>query len=712
MPVRYQQVIVERVLRQLRTWGGAFLVASTGLGKTVMATHTALRLKRAGEILNVMVFAPKQMRPDWERALKRAGISHEIFTRDLLDQPATTKRGQVARMLAAMEEIDDKYIIFIDESQRFRNRINATGDRTRYSFERLADIVGRKQPKVLLLTATPYAKGVEDLNNQLFLLPHTSPRNTIQDDGQMVLDPFADAIMDTTTWRVRDTEGFFEEFMILPVATVISTSQVAKNFATQTAEGEYIDFGEQRKWLPQIEVRKVKVPLPLEPQMTHALDTGYFKHEMLAYKSRIGFQRTESTVEQNAVVAWMSSPLALRDVLENTIKGTYQVTFTHDQRSRERALGPILANLERFTYANDAKLLALCQFLEHFQALNQKVILFTERLATAVYLEKALSALLPTLRTANVVQETTTGDYALKDFDTEVYDLILDFAPEANRDKTGDRRPQTTYDVLITTDAYSAGINLQDASVVVSYDIAWTPETIIQRAGRILRFWTKPRQVSLYIFVADFQEDVVRRKESDLVEARLKRLVRRARHAEKFSELPLIPDGERAQYDTLGSLTQVTIEEWGFIDPTEMEEFSGVSPFLVHIAELSQSGDYAQTIPDDIMSALAYQGKRHRLYLLLRHEGVFVWTLYDIEQQQLVDLKEDTLLELIRCAPDEVPAGVDPDWIEQYAQEAKALWSKQKKILHPESVERICALYLLPATEGHDLFLRKVSAQT
>jgi hypothetical protein len=43
MPVQYQMVVIERVLRQLKDWGGAMLVASTGLGKTVMATHIALR---------------------------------------------------------------------------------------------------------------------------------------------------------------------------------------------------------------------------------------------------------------------------------------------------------------------------------------------------------------------------------------------------------------------------------------------------------------------------------------------------------------------------------------------------------------------------------------------------------------------------------------------------------------------------------------------
>lgn len=701
MPVAYQQVVIERMLRQLKAYRGAFLVASTGLGKTIMAAHTAYRLRVENEVLNVLVFAPKQVRPDWERVLKSAGLSFEVFTRDLLDQPANKRSHKVRQMLNALESIDEKYIILIDESQRFRNRINATGDRERYSFERLFDVIARKKPKVILLTATPFAKGVDDLNNQLFLLPHTAPRNITREDGQMIFDVMADDLIDPHAWRVRDSDDFFDEFMNLPVCTVISTSQVAKSFATETKEGEYIDFGEQRRWLPQIEIRKIKVPLPLEIEMSHALDEGYFRHEMMSFKSRIGFQRTEATVEQNATVAWMSSPFALRDVVQNTIDDTYKVQFTRSQSDRGDVLGKIANTLSEMQFEDDQKLLALVISLEKFLSEEQKVIIFTERLATAIYLEQAIQHFLSRVRIANVVRETDTG-YELKDFDTEVYDLILDFAPEANSDKISNLKMRMSYDIFITTDAYSAGVNLQDASVVINYDISWTPETIIQRAGRILRFWTKPRQVSLYIFVGSFAYDIERQHASLRVEQRIRRLVQRARHAEKFSELPLIPDGDSAEYASLGDLTDVTIEELGLVDITEIEEFSGVSRFLTHITELNQNRDYAWQIPDDITSALNYDGREPLIYLLLRYQKEYAWTLYEINSQQLVDLKEDALLELLRCEISTVPAPIDPSIVEIEAQKAKNLWIHQMGISVPESVERICALYLMPMSLTED----------
>src|SRR5690606_18299262 len=118
MPVKYQQVVIERLLRQLKEYRGAMLVASTGLGKTVMATHTAYRLREEREIYNVVVFAPQQVHPDWERALDSAGLNHKLFTRNALDRQMT--RGKKSLELkSALEQLGEKHLIIVDESQYF-----------------------------------------------------------------------------------------------------------------------------------------------------------------------------------------------------------------------------------------------------------------------------------------------------------------------------------------------------------------------------------------------------------------------------------------------------------------------------------------------------------------------------------------------------------------------------------------------------------------
>lgn len=54
-------------------------------------------------------------------------------------------------------------------------------------------------------------------------------------------------------------------------------------------------------------------------------------------------------------------------------------------------------------------------------------------------------------------------------------------------DKKVEQQLQTPIDILIATDALSEGQNLQDADMVINYDIHWNPVRAIQRVGRIDR---------------------------------------------------------------------------------------------------------------------------------------------------------------------------------------------------------------------------------
>lgn len=700
MPVKYQQVVVERLLRQLDSYRGAMLVASTGLGKTVMAVHTALRLHQARKIYNVLVFAPKQTHPAWQGDLDSAGVNNTIFTRDLLDFPSTKRSRKVNEIEAHLDRVDDHYLLIIDESHYFRNHERPRDGTARHAFRRLIEVVNSRNPFVLLMTATPLAKGIEDLNTQLLLLPHTGPRTNVTQSGQMTLEGFEDMMMFPEAWGVKGDEDFFEAFVNLPVCTVISTSQVARNFAQHTENGDFVDFHGEPRWLPRIEVCKVKVSMPVERQMSEALDQGYFKHKLKWFQSRGTWHWSESTIENLATIAWCSSPLALAEVVEKTINLDSDVEFVRSNDDIRRTLSPILTALREQEYQDDVKFQTLCRLLQEFRRDGRKVIVFTERHATALYLEKGLRQEIPELRIANVVKEIEPGNYQLKDFETEVAGLIQGFAPEAN--KSFHRvHEQSSYDVFISTDAYGAGVNLQDASVVISYDVAWTADVIIQRAGRILRLWEHPRQVYLYVFIGVFVVDMNRQRESMRVEERVNRLVSRSRQAEKFSELSVLPEADRTQYESLRNLSSVSIEEIGLADFTQIEEFTGVSRFLVHITELQNNLEYAERLPDDINSALVYPETRHRLYLLLKYEGKFHWTVYDIESDKLEDWEDGKLLDLIKCARSTPIASVHPGVIERYAQRSKALWCRMKSINQSEHVERISALYLLPEGERH-----------
>src|SRR5207245_3661432 len=56
-------------------------------------------------------------------------------------------------------------------------------------------------------------------------------------------------------------------------------------------------------------------------------------------------------------------------------------------------------------------------------------------------------------------------------------------------------------DVLIATDLLSEGLNLQDATRVVHYDLPWTPARLAQRVGRVDRLGSPHAWVETVTFL-------------------------------------------------------------------------------------------------------------------------------------------------------------------------------------------------------------------
>jgi superfamily II DNA/RNA helicase len=68
-------------------------------------------------------------------------------------------------------------------------------------------------------------------------------------------------------------------------------------------------------------------------------------------------------------------------------------------------------------------------------------------------------------------------------------DAITAFSPYYNDSSSAELaaqgRPETR--VLISTDVLSEGLNLQDASLMINYDLHWNPVRLMQRIGRVDR---------------------------------------------------------------------------------------------------------------------------------------------------------------------------------------------------------------------------------
>ena len=82
------------------------------------------------------------------------------------------------------------------------------------------------------------------------------------------------------------------------------------------------------------------------------------------------------------------------------------------------------------------------------------------------------------------------------------------FSPKSN-DK--DYPDTEQYRVLIATDVLSEGQNLQDAHVIVNFDLPWAIIRLIQRAGRVDRIGQEANEIYCYsFFPADGVEKIIR----------------------------------------------------------------------------------------------------------------------------------------------------------------------------------------------------------
>ena len=78
--------------------------------------------------------------------------------------------------------------------------------------------------------------------------------------------------------------------------------------------------------------------------------------------------------------------------------------------------------------------------------------------------------------------------------------LAWRFSPVSN-DKRTQVVPDQELDVLIATDVLSEGQNLQDAAIVVNYDLPWAVIRLVQRAGRVDRIGQQAETILCYSFL-------------------------------------------------------------------------------------------------------------------------------------------------------------------------------------------------------------------
>jgi hypothetical protein len=149
------------------------------------------------------------------------------------------------------------------------------------------------------------------------------------------------------------------------------------------------------------------------------------------------------------------------------------------------ALVSVLEAAGAWEAARDTKLDALHALLGKAHA-EEKVLVFTQFADTAAYLARELQG------RGIVSLGCATGD------SEDPTALARRFSPRSNEVvlPEGDELR-----VLIATDLLSEGQNLQDAAIVVNYDLPWAVIRLVQRAGRVDRIGQRAPVVTCYSFL-------------------------------------------------------------------------------------------------------------------------------------------------------------------------------------------------------------------
>ena len=194
---------------------------------------------------------------------------------------------------------------------------------------------------------------------------------------------------------------------------------------------------------------------------------------------RIHAHRRENGSEED-IEGDTSLPVELLEKVEKLPRKEYRVEEILDETYLDMdQLVEFLKSLRDFSPEKDDKLQTLLDLLKHDPLLGKhKVLIFSEYRDTARYLYKSLKD--AGLTHLAEVDSGSSGDRG---------DAITAFAPYYNDSSSATLaeagQPETR--VLISTDVLSEGLNLQDASLMINYDLHWNPVRLMQRIGRVDR---------------------------------------------------------------------------------------------------------------------------------------------------------------------------------------------------------------------------------
>lgn len=524
----FQRDGYERARRIVARHGGVVYADGVGTGKTEIGLafieEVALRDGRYA-----LVICPAQLRRNWEDRIHRARLPAQVLSFNELASDEQLSRGG-SRYLANGK--DAYRLIVIDEAHALRNE-----DTSWYrAMERL---LGGEPKQVVMLTATPINNGLWDLFNLVMLFAHhdrafapigiSSARDLFVRAGANARDPenldpdLLFPLADAVSVR-RDRRFIMERYPgeTFPDGTAVRFPTPVPRTVRYDLDDAHpglfheiinnIDRLEMARYRPSAYLDPPE-PDPAEGQLGGLLQSQLLKRFESCWRACLSTVERMIQAHDAFLTAWDGgrghvpskgtlAEAARADAADSGIASWVEEALTEDHEARpasdfDPAYGDVVARdrelliairdlLGSLTPEDDPKLRLLRELLEEVPP--EKVAVFATYGETIAYLDEHLPE-----RAGGRERVTVIGSQSSPDDRSA---KLGRFSPETVV-RPGYVPPDGEVDLLLSTDVLSEGQNLQQAQAVISYDMPWNPQRVVQRNGRVIRLLSPHDEVFL-----------------------------------------------------------------------------------------------------------------------------------------------------------------------------------------------------------------------
>ena len=509
------------------------LADEVGLGKTIEAGMIIRELKSRGLVSRILVVCPTGLVTQWASEMQEK--FHEKFQVILPSDYDTIRRltdnddvyGQFDQVISPMDSIKpiekhagwseekvEKYneeriysiinsgwdLIIIDEAHRVAG---SSGEVARY---KLGNLLAQASPYLLLLSATPHNGKTEPFLRLIRLLDADAFPNA----KSIVREQVAPFLIRTERREAIDNNG---NLLFKNRITHLVTISWDERNNLQRELYEMVSSYVAKTYNKALRNRKKNMCLiflliimqRMVTSSTAAIRQSLERrlNVLLEQRTCVGNLREEDLDELN-----------IEDGVEDALEA-----ISLDMELEIEELKQIISLAKQAQFQNqDAKVEPLLNEIDAIlsEDRTQKVIIFTEFVATQTYLQELL----------------VNRDYTV---------TILNGGMSIDERNAAMQEFKTSTSIFISTDAGGEGLNLQFANIIINYDLPWNPMKIEQRCGRVDRIGQQ-RDVHIYNFIVG---ETVENRVREVLEEKLS-VILKEMGVDKYSD---VLDSEVAECD-------------------------------------------------------------------------------------------------------------------------------------------------------------------